>query len=251
MATRRRKAVNGSKRSSLNARKKKFTEEQRERDRELHGVNSHHEKEAKGERHPLQRQLQRQHSSDSTSTTDSTSSSSYASSPSSSLLLAYLWTYGPYGISGTLVYRGMWELQGVCLEYVFPEHPVMCALASIAVALVCSVLLLAFPRGLRKHEWLVTILMIIVTIFYLRGVWDFWDWVVFPEYPLCQTLLGFIPGVFVLWRMEELRWGLVGAPVILVDDSNTKDKTNLPLIRLYYPPWSKEWLEGEDGFKLD
>ena len=189
-------------------------------------------------------QLQKQPS------TDDSSSCSTSSSSSSSLFVAYVWTYGPYGVAGTLVYRAIWELQSECMEYAFPGQPVVSCLASIVVALVCSVLLLTFPRTLRRNESLATVLMIVVTVFYLRGVWDFWDLVVFPEHPMWQTLAGFIPGFLVLWSMGALRWGLVGAPVILVDDSKAKDKSNLPLIQLFHPPWSKEWSDRDDADEL-
>eukprot|EP00977_Amphora_coffeiformis_P025583 scaffold20548_cov223-Amphora_coffeaeformis.AAC.4 len=220
----------------------KRTKKERKGDKSmLHGVNQQ-KKDATAQRgtttnkKPPRKQI---------STDLSVSSSSSTSSPYS-LLLAFFWTYGPYGLAGTLVYRAVWELQAVCLEYIFPEQLVTSYLVSIAIGLVCSLLLLTFPRTLRRAEWIATVLMIFATVFYIRGVWEIWDLVVFPEYPLWQTLAGFIPGFIVLWSMGALRWGLVGAPLVLVDDTKANDKTNLPLIDLYYPPWSKEWLDDDD-----
>ena len=155
----------------------------------------------------------------------------------SSMLLPFLWTYGPYGISVTVVWRGIWELQEMYLSP-FPDHEIASALASIAIALACSVLLLAFPKALRRNETLATILMIVVTIFYFRGIWELWGELVFPDDPLLQNFAGLIPGSFLLWSSGALQSSLVGPPVLMFADSEEEYTAHLPLIELLSPSWS-------------
>jgi hypothetical protein len=132
---------------------------------------------------------------------------------SSSYIRSFLWTYGPYGASAVLVWRGIWDLQDI---YLFPDDLITSSLLSAAIGITFGTV--AFFAQHVLNDTVKTVLVAVASISYWRGVWILWDELVWPQDPTLQSVAGLVVGSAVLLAAKSFRLGVASPPILHQND---------------------------------